>query len=287
MRSSVGSVEGPGRSTRGGAGRSGRERYPLLPDQIPDWEDRVGRYRVGFARNSDQLNEVLKLRFAVFRRELGHGSPSAADTHFAMRDEDQFDARCHHLIARCERSGEVVGTYRLMTDALARGGLGFYSAQEFQLETLPPVILSEGMELGRACIARGHRGRQVLFLLWRGIGAYLDHNKKRYLFGCTSVPTVSRVAAERIARLLRAEGHWDMSLPVAPTPAYASPRGLGGPGNDPAPSEGLPRLMRSYLKLGAVICGGPAFDAAFGTTDFFMLLDARNVAPKTYQRYVD
>ena len=257
--------------------------YPLLPEAVPRWADRAGRYRVSFARSRAELDEALRLRFAVFQRELGHGGTADHGT----RDEDEFDTHCHHLVVRCERSGDVVGTYRLMTEGLARHGPGFYSSQEFRLAELPAPVLREGMELGRACIARAHRGRSVLFLLWRGIGAYLQHNRKRYLFGCTSLPSLDPEHARRVAGRLRAEGHWHASLRVAATPAYAAPP--AAPAECDAGSEpgALPQLMRSYLTLGAEICGGPAFDVAFGTTDFFMLLDARGVAPKTYRRYVD
>jgi len=257
--------------------------YPLLPAAVPAWEDRAGRYEVGFARSRGELDEVLRLRFSVFQRELGHGSAAP----HSPRDEDEFDAHCHHLVVRCKRSGDVVGTYRLMTDDLARRGPGFYSSQEFRIQELPTAVLREGLELGRACIARAHRGRSVLFLLWRGIGAYLHHNGKRYLFGCTSLPTLDAERSIRVADSLRVSGHWSSSLRVTATPAYAKPPTPATQNHGGDEPDGLPQLMRSYLNLGAEICGGPAYDAAFGTTDFFMLLDASGVAPKTYRRYVD
>ncbi len=35
----------------------------------------------------------------------------------------------------------------------------------------------------------------------------------------------------------------------------------------------LPSLIKGYLRIGALVCGPPALDAEFGTTDFFLLLD--------------
>jgi putative hemolysin len=42
----------------------------------------------------------------------------------------------------------------------------------------------------------------------------------------------------------------------------------------PAPARPvIPPLMRGYLRLGARICGEPAYDADFGVGDFPALLD--------------
>jgi len=35
----------------------------------------------------------------------------------------------------------------------------------------------------------------------------------------------------------------------------------------------LPSLIKGYLRAGAWVCGPPALDSEFGTTDFFVLLD--------------
>ena len=46
---------------------------------------------------------------------------------------DEFDQACDHLIVRDLKSGDVVGTYRLMRGAQARRHSGFYSEKEFDL----------------------------------------------------------------------------------------------------------------------------------------------------------
>jgi putative hemolysin len=35
----------------------------------------------------------------------------------------------------------------------------------------------------------------------------------------------------------------------------------------------LPSLIKGYLRIGALVCGPPALDKEFGTSDFFLLLD--------------
>ncbi len=254
-------------------------RYPRYPEGVPDFEFRQGSYCTRFARTWRELDHVFRLRYEVFNRELGEG---LALSEASQRDEDRFDAACHHLIVTKAQDGEVVGTYRLMTHELAVRDLGFYSAREFELDGLPRPMLRDGVELGRACIAKAHRGRRVLFHLWRGIGAYLVHNRKRYLFGCASVPTLEPEALAALGVCLRAGGHLHPALQVTPSAAYAAPPLVGPAPRDPPE---IPSLMRSYFSLGARVCGGPALDREFGTADYFLVFDAADVDDETYRLY--
>ncbi|MCI0589737.1 MAG: GNAT family N-acetyltransferase, partial [Planctomycetes bacterium] len=146
--------------------------YPSFSEGLPG-DVVAGKYRVDFARSAAELDEVLRLRFAVFNLELGEGlEPS----HRTGRDEDPFDAGCHHLLVRHEASKRVVGTYRLQTLEMAERHRGFYSAGEFEIGDLPGEILGEAVEVGRACVAAECRQGQVLLLLWRGLLRYLLRN---------------------------------------------------------------------------------------------------------------
>src|ERR1041385_2365889 len=160
--------------------------YSACPDMLPQAAFTKGRYVVRFARTAEEPDAVLRLRFRVFNLELNQGVESA---YLSGRDRDEFDPTCHRLLVVDSTSGEPVGTYRLRTDEAARGSLGFYSAGEFDLSSLPRHVLEESVEVGRACVAREHRNKQVLFLLWKGLAAYMLHNRKRYFFGCCSLPT--------------------------------------------------------------------------------------------------
>ena len=44
----------------------------------------------------------------------------------------------------------------------------------------------------------------------------------------------------------------------------------------------LPPLFEGYLSLGAKVCGAPALDHAFGTTDFLVVLDIHDMDPRSY-----
>ena len=44
-------------------------------------------------------------------------------------------------------------------------------------------------------------------------------------------------------------------------------------------------LLKGYLRLGALVCGDPAYDPQFGTTDFFTLVETGRIADKYKQHY--
>jgi putative hemolysin len=255
--------------------------YPVRPELLPAVEAEAGRYVVRVARTPEELDAVLRLRFEVFNLELGEGLDSSFLT---RRDEDEFDATSHHLLV-CEREGgRAVGTYRLRTaDAEARG---FYSAGEFNLACLPPQVAVESVEIGRACIAREHRNTQVLFLLWRGLAAYLGHNRKRYFFGCCSLAGTDGREGLRVLDYLEREGYMHPTFYVPPRAGFECDvdEEVGTHG-DGAPS--VPKLFRSYLRFGAKVCGPPALDRAFKTTDFFVVFDANEMDAKTRRLFFE
>jgi putative hemolysin len=45
----------------------------------------------------------------------------------------------------------------------------------------------------------------------------------------------------------------------------------------------LPPLFEGYLSLGARVCGAPAFDHEFGSTDYLVLLDTLAMDPRVHR----
>jgi putative hemolysin len=54
-------------------------------------------------------------------------------------------------------------------------------------------------------------------------------------------------------------------------------------GGDPS----VPKLFRSYLRFGAKVCGPPALDRAFKTTDFFVVFDVAEMDAKTRRLFFE
>jgi putative hemolysin len=255
--------------------------YPPSPAQLPRTGLRLGRYELRVARSPAELDAALRLRFEVFNLELGEG---LRESYTTGRDLDDLDLQCHHLLVEDRRSGEIVGTYRLQTSEMAARGHGFYAAGEFDLATMPAAVLADAVELGRACIARPHRNSRALFLLWRGIGDYLVHNRKRFLFGCCSLTSRDPRDGIALERDLERRGAVAREVRVRPRPGFGCTPALAPDACLAAP---VPRLFGMYLAMGARVASEPAIDRAFGTIDFLVVLDTASLDADSRMRFLD
>ena len=256
------------------------EPYPRFIEYLPATEISEGKYLLRYARSRAELETILKLRFDIFNLELGEG---LAASYHTERDEDPFDAVCHHMVVLDTSANEAIGTYRMQTWEMASSVEKFYSTCVFDLSSLPHELLQQSVELGRACVAKKHRNARVLYLLWRGLAHYMTFNRKRYLFGCCSLTSQDPSEGKRVMDFLYENGHVHETVRVCPQPAqicYAE--------NFTARAEvsaNIPRLMKLYLTIGAKICGPPAIDREFKTIDYFTLFDAEAMDDKTAEYF--
>ncbi len=240
---------------------------PVTARAVPELDLRQGRYRLRFARGQEDVDRAQSLRFEVFNRELGEG---LAESWATRRDRDEFDPICHHLLVEDAATGELAGTYRMQTHAMAEAGRGFYSAREFALESLPREVRAGAIELGRACVAPPHRGGRALLALWRGIAEYVRWSGQRYLFGCCSLTSQSDADGWALHRELAGRGATHSELSIPARPPFECERLALAPG---AAAPGAPPLLDMYLRAGARVVSEPALDREFGTIDFLVLLD--------------
>lgn len=227
-----------------------------------------GDYCVRRADSREEVQLAQRLRYEVFNVELGEGLESSFKD---KRDEDPFDTHCDHLIVEYVPGQTIVGTYRLQTGKRAAEGIGYYSAQEFDLAPYEKYR-DKILELGRACIHADHRNQKVLKLLWRGIAMYASEQESRYLIGCSSLTSQDSNEGWALYRKLSADYMTDPDLQTEPLPDYRL---------DPESGESVkvkcPKLFATYLGLGARIAGPPAIDRAFKTIDFFTVLDFKEI----------
>lgn len=235
-------------------------------------EQRVKGYVVGFAASEKAVQMALRLRYEVFNLELQEGLPSSLETGL---DRDPFDDQMTHLLVLDTEGRHVVGTYRLQTVEQARAGQGLYSAQEYDLTPIEHQ-LDQAVECGRACTAKAHRKASALLALWEGIHVYMSMYRLRWLFGCCSLTSTDPDDGWRGMKTLREKGFlWEQPL-VSPRPDFS----CGDPAREMAPELGpgvkLPKLFSTYMRLGGKVVSLPAWDRAFGTVDFLVLLDGHN-----------
>lgn len=251
--------------------------YPGAREAIPEGEVVSGDYAVRYARSTAELDTLLRLRFEVFNLELREGLEESFAT---GRDLDEFDAQCHHLIVLHRPSARIIGTYRIQTTRMAEAARGFYTATEFDLSRLPREILDSTVEVGRACIAREHRLKPVLFLLWKGLALYMQHNRKRFLFGPCSLTSQDPWDGKRTFDYLEGKGLVRHDVEVGVLPGFE----CEWSGDDPEPAKAerieLPPLFDIYLRYAGRVCGRPVIDRRFKTIDFFVLFDVEALSDR-------
>ena len=230
-------------------------------------------FTVRLAASAADRRAAQRLRYEVFALEMGARLDSAA----SGLDCDRWDEFCDHLLV-CERaSGRVVGTYRMLPPARAAAAGGWYCAGEFDVAHLLPER-HRIVEVGRACVDPDYRTGLVIALLWGGLMRYLRDRDGAFAIGCASIGTDDggHLAASVCRRMLRdhlAPASWR----VAPRQAFV----LEGWQDVAEPP--LPPLLKGYLRLGAEVCGPPAWDPHFRTADLLIRLDVARANP----RYVD
>lgn len=231
-----------------------------------------------WACHADEVRQAQRLRFEVFASELG----ARLQTAEPGLDVDRFDAFCEHLLVCGAASGEVVGTYRLLTPQQARRAGGTYCDTEFDLSPLD-ALRPRMVELGRSCVHPAHRRGAVLLALWRELAAFMERNALETMVGCASLPpprgagaAAARAYASQVWARVRQQHLAAPECRVAPRipwPAIAP---------DAAGAE-PPPLVAGYLRLGARVLGPPAWDSAFGAADLPMLMRMRDL-PRRLRR---
>ena len=231
----------------------------------------AGEYDVVVTGHPADIRAAQRLRYATFRAEPGY-SDAIGDVATAL-DADRFDDFCDHLLIRHLPTGQVAGCARVLPPARAIAAGGWYSAGEFDLSELASIA-PETVEMGRAVVHPAHRSGAVTGLLWTAVLGYLDDGGYRYLMGCVSVPVDAEAGRGRDLRGIRDvvrdryRARWQAfpyrhvevdGARLDDLPAVAKPI--------------LPPLLRGYLRLGARVCGEPAFDEVFDVGDFLTVID--------------
>jgi putative hemolysin len=242
------------------------------------------RYLVSLARTEQEVREAQRLRYQVFFEEMG-ASTDAKGT-FNEHDVDQYDADCEHLIVRDTASDLVVGCYRIMRPETAMRRGGYYSDSEFDLARLKNIRPTTA-EVGRACIHPDFRSGSVIMLLWSGLTRFMLENNYEYVIGCASIPLSdghdnALAVYEHVAETSLAPAEYRVfpknPYPLAQAATDHVPTSDQTPRVVPIARAHIPALIKGYSRLGAWICGAPAWDADFNTADLFVLLPITRIS---------
>lgn len=226
--------------------------------------------------------EAQRLRFEVFNLELQLGLTSSRATGL---DQDAHDGHCDHLLVIDTDRDCLVGTYRLLSfDRVP--SFGYYSESEFDLTNVKGSGLRL-LELGRSCVALEYRDGRVISLLFRGIAEYLRRSNADALMGCASIHGIDPPELASIEEMLSKRFLSDPAFRVTPRRGFdVPPLPRRTPVDETSVFRSLPPLFRGYLRLGAKVCGPPAYDRQFGTTDYFVLAKTREIVGRYSRRFL-
>jgi len=252
-------------------------------EKISPMELEFDNFLVKIAGSEKEKTAALRLRFEVFNLEMNEGLGTSWETGL---DQDQYDEHADHLIVIDKNSDKVVGTYRLLTKSKVIGNGGFYSEGEFELNNLKKLP-DELLEMGRSCVHKDYRASGVINLLWAGIAKYMKLTNAKYIFGCPSLHTHDIDEVSQIYTYLKSKYYADEKFRVYPVEKCMVP-GL----RDDMPLDNyreitrkIPPLIKGYFRAGALICGEPALDTEFKTTDFLLLLPTDKLTRRYQQHY--
>ncbi|MEI7899197.1 MAG: lysophospholipid acyltransferase family protein [bacterium] len=249
------------------------------------------------------LREIGRLREATFRA-VGEGTGNAIDL-------DAFDDYYSHLFMWNTARQEIVGSYRLgLTDKILAeyGVYGLYTRTLFKfderlMEKIPPAI-----EMGRSFIrAEYQKAYTSLFLLWRGISAFIGRNPHyRVLFGPVSITNEYREASRymilaSMRQTCMADALTHLVKPrFPPKPPKRSEWCLkeyreylndidqvaGYVAEIEPDGKDIPVLLRQYLKLSGKLLAFNVDPEFSSVVDGLIMVDLSQSSPKTLRRYM-
>jgi len=233
---------------------------------------------VAWARHLDEVREAQKLRYEVFSQEMGARLHTSVPGH----DVDIFDNFCEHLLVRAGDTGQVIGTYRVLTPVQAQRVGSTYSDTEFDLTRLRGVR-ERMVELGRSCVHPAHRHGGVILALWGALTGFMVRNQLDTMIGCASVPLLHEGRVD--GHIAASVWHQVRQKHLAPVQYQVLPR-------KPFPLDRLnphlpvqaPALVQAYLRLGAKVMGPPAWDADFQCADLPLMMRLDDLPPR-YRRH--
>ena len=227
------------------------------------------KFTVKFAETKEEITETLKLRY----REM------LVDYRPELEIEDGIDfVPCDEYarLAICidNDTGEIVGTYRVITSDMLPKGAKFVTETEFNID----VLKNSGQkiaELSRAVVKTEYRNTIVLMLLLRFVVNYIIECGAKYVVGTASFHGVKKEEWVKELSYLAAyhsENYKGMySLEEKQIKLLDK--------EDLNPSEiksTMPALLRVYTAFGATISNDSFTDYDFGSVDVLVVLDTEN-----------
>ena len=220
-------------------------------------------------RGPAAVREARRFREAAVARETGF-RPS----------EDLYDAHGEVLAVTDTRTGDIVGSCRVLSPGEARQAGGNDIDRRFDTALL--IVLRERMvEVDSPSVHPLYRFDDVVAHLWAALARYLIDNRFDFIVGTARVGMLDggHVAAS-IHRLACARYFSPDDLRVYPRRDIGLDRFCG------TRLVTLPPLLKAYLEMGAWVCGEPAHRAEVAAAEFPMLMPLARMQGPDAKRFL-
>lgn len=241
-------------------------------------------FTIKLAETEAELRAAQKLRYDVFVSELGGGGKLV--DHEVGLEKDRFDPYFDHMLAYDDRTGEIIGVYRMLPGERAADIGQFYSEDEYDLS----VLKNSGrrlLELGRSCLHKDYRGGSAMYHLWNGLAGYVAERQIEVLFGVASFHGTDVAALTQPLAMLHHNHLAPPDLRVRAQPEVFQSTDLVAPQDldRRAAMVQVPALIKAYLRLGGFVGEGAFIDHNFNTTDVCLILDTARMNERQRRIY--
>ena len=225
-----------------------------------------------FSQDQAEIKRAQQLRARIF-------NSASYELDNKGLDKDRFDDICLHLMVKDSLSNNIVGYSRILTSDLVTQASEFYSASEFHIDSIIDPH-KRYMEIGRTCVDPNYRSGAVIGLLWSKIGQHMNEHNIDYLMGCASISMLDG-GAKAIAVINHLREHHFTSesyrvIPKNPLPEFEL---------DIDGRQHIPALLKTYLRMGAKVCGEAFLDKDFNVADVVILLAKKDIKPRYLRHF--
>lgn len=251
-----------------------------------------GNFLIKLVENKSELKSAQSLRYSVFYKER-NAKPSLSKKIIKL-DYDSIDHFAHHLIVidktRKKSSNQIVGTYRLLKGDFARQLGGFYTSSEFDLTNIIKIYRdNQILELGRSCIHKDYRNRNIMSLIWKVIARYINLYDIKILFGCASFPGIDVFKFSEQLFFLRDNFSLpnDLSVKSLDKDIFSIDTFKIKKVDMISTFLKLPPLIKGYLRVGGKVSDSYFVDHQFNTIDLCIAVKTENIDYKYKKKYLN
>ncbi len=227
------------------------------------------KFTVKFAETKDEIIRTLKLRYQEMLLQYRSDNVKEDGIDFVPCDEYARLAICID-----NDTGEIVGTYRVITTDFLPKGEKFVTETEFNID----VLKNSGQkiaELSRAVVKTEYRNSIVLMLLLRFVVNYIKECGARYVVGTASFHGVRKEEWIKELSYLAAyhsDNYKGMYSLEERQIKLLDKKDL----NADEIKRTMPALLRVYTAFGATISNDSFTDYDFGSVDVLVVLDTND-----------